>query len=158
MALLVDGVGVAVEARVVVVAHRLAEVDEPLRRPEVLLSGFPCPVLPAGREGRGWWFVVRGWWFVVSFTNREARATSHEILDVLELESADRRDYAVEILGHELLTEANRLEYLRRAIGPERRDAHLGHDLHYALADGRDVVRRLLDGVLARELRDRRQR
>ena len=47
LALLVDIVGVAFEARVVVVAHGLAEVDKALRRPEMLLSIFPCPVLAA---------------------------------------------------------------------------------------------------------------
>ena len=41
MALLVNIVGVAFEARVVIVAHGLAEVDETLRRPEMLLSIFP---------------------------------------------------------------------------------------------------------------------
>ena len=47
MALLVDVVGVALEARIVVVSHGLAEVDEALRRPQMLLAFFPCPILPA---------------------------------------------------------------------------------------------------------------
>ena len=50
MAIGVDVVGITVEARVVAVPHRLAEVDEPRRRPEVLLSAFALTVLSAGRE------------------------------------------------------------------------------------------------------------
>ena len=50
MAMLVDVVGVAVEAGVVVVAHGLAEVDEPLRGPEVLFAALARAVFAAGRK------------------------------------------------------------------------------------------------------------
>ena len=50
MAVLVDVVGIAVEARVVAVPHRLAEVDEPLRRPEMLLAALARTVRAAGRQ------------------------------------------------------------------------------------------------------------
>ena len=51
MAIVVDVVGIAVEARVVAVPHRFAEVDKPLRRPEMLLSAISSAVLPARLKG-----------------------------------------------------------------------------------------------------------
>ena len=53
VAVLVDVVGVAVEAGVVVVAHGLAEVDEPLRVPEVFFSALARAVFTAGRTTTG---------------------------------------------------------------------------------------------------------
>ena len=49
-ALVVDGIGVAFETREVVVAHRLAEVDEPLRIPEMFLPFLAATVLATGGE------------------------------------------------------------------------------------------------------------
>ena len=49
-AVLVDVVGVAVETGVVVVAHGLAEVDEPLLVPKVLFAALARAVFAAGRK------------------------------------------------------------------------------------------------------------
>ena len=114
-------VGVAVEAGVVVVAHRLAEVDEALRRPEVLLAALARAVLAADAQ-------------------RLCASARDHFLEILQLQAADWRDDALEVLRHELWTEPDGLEDLRRAVGPERRDAHLRHDLHQPLAHRRDVV------------------
>ena len=50
VAVLVDVVGVALEAGVVVVAHGLAEVDQALRVPEMLLAALARAVFSAGRK------------------------------------------------------------------------------------------------------------
>ena len=50
MAIGVDVVGIAFEARVIIVAHGLPEVDESLRSPEMLLATLAKTVLSAGRE------------------------------------------------------------------------------------------------------------
>ena len=142
MAVLVDVVGIAVEARVVAVPHRLAEVDEPRRRPEVLLSAFALTVFAAGRQCvlglRHSTFGIRQRRSVVG-----CRLSSFNyLLDVFQFQTSDGRCDAGEILGDDLRTEAHCFEDARGAVGAERRDAHLRHDLHQPLADRRHVVRR----------------
>ena len=142
-AVVVDGVGVAVEARVVAGAHRLAEVRDALRRPEVLLAVLAEAVLAARREDGG---RVRG------------PRLGEAALDVLELEPADGRGDAGEVFADELRAESDGFEDARAAVGAQRRDAHLGHDLHQALAHRADVVRGGLDGIGPADLGDGRQR
>ena len=136
MAVLVDGVGVAMEARVVVLAHGFAEVRDALRIPQVLHAALAVAVLPAGREN-----VARvpatqlgigiGHWQHFHIGN---------IFQIFQLQAADGRDDAAEVVAHDLRTETDCLEDAGRAVRTQGRDAHLGHDLHDSLADGRNIV------------------
>ena len=122
----VDGVGVALEERGVVAPHRLAEVRQALRVPQMLLA-VPAQVVfaaGAGRDGTG--------------LGRLLLPSEDERLDVIELESAHGRCYGAEVGLHELRAEADGLEYLGAAVGAQRRDAHLRHDLEEALVHGGD--------------------
>ena len=52
MAVLVDVVRVSFETGIVVVSHGFTEVNDALRRPEVLLSAFAETILSTGGEGQ----------------------------------------------------------------------------------------------------------
>ena len=165
MAVLVDVVGIAVEARVVAVPHRFAEVDEPRRRPEMLLAALARAVLAAGRQC---FFNTetqrRRGRFAATDLSAALRLCVKNFLQVFQFQTADGRCDAGEILGDDLRAKTDGLEDARGAVGAERRDAHLRHDLHQTLADRRHVVRRRLVGGdhraprLRRNIRDRRER
>ena len=68
--------------------------------------------------------------------------------DAVEPDAADPAGGPGEVAGGQRRVQADRLEHLRAAVGRDRRDAHLGHDLQDALAQaGHDVVRGRLGGV-----------
>ena len=66
--------------------------------------------------------------------------------DDLESDAPELGLGAGEVLVDELLREADGLEHLCAGVGGHRRDAHLGHDLQHALAEGLDEVRDRLGG------------
>ena len=81
---------------------------------------------------------------------------AHRLLgDLVEPDALDRRHGPGEVLVEEDAVEPDGIEDLRAAIGLERADAHLGHHLQDALADGVGVVlahlggRKLDAGILA---------
>ena len=66
---------------------------------------------------------------------------AHRFLGHLgQVDAFDRGGSAGEVLFDELARQADRVKDLRTAIGLVGADAHLGHDLEDALADGLDVV------------------
>ncbi|MBG9887289.1 hypothetical protein ABE10_12290, partial [Bacillus toyonensis] len=60
--------------------------------------------------------------------------------DVLDPDSTEPRRGAGEVGVDELLTEPDGLEDLRAGVGPDRGDAHLGHDLQHALTQRVDQI------------------
>ena len=104
VAVLVDVVGVAVEAGVVVVAHGLAEVDEPLRVPEVLFAALARAVFAAGRK-RGMWncgiveiwnrgimqMVIHTLSFIFAYFHIFTIPQFHIFLDIFQLQPAGIR-------------------------------------------------------------------
>ena len=65
---------------------------------------------------------------------------SHGVFgDGIEADSAQRRRRSREVPVDQLARQPHRLEYLGTAVTLKRRDAHLGHDLEQALADGLHV-------------------
>lgn len=69
--------------------------------------------------------------------------------DVGKFDAADPRCRSGEVAVDYAAVDADRLEYLRRTVTAERRDAHLGHDFEQPLVDGVDVV---FDGARRIEL------
>jgi hypothetical protein len=61
-------------------------------------------------------------------------------LDRGDVDAADARDGAWEVLLDDVVGEAHRLEDLRADVGRDRRDSHLGHRLEEPLAHRLDVV------------------
>ena len=77
--------------------------------------------------------------------------------DLLKSHALDPAIGAGEIFGDEIGFQAHGVENLRTAIGLIGGDAHLGHHLEDALAEGLDIaVRRLLKGQLPVEFRQHR--
>src|SRR5688572_2949080 len=78
----------------------------------------------------------------VDLTRRECLVVTREdfLRDHIETDTTDARRGAREVVIDDILTQADRFEYLRTAITLHRRDAHLGHDLYNALGRGFDHV------------------
>ena len=110
-------------------AGGLQQVDG-LGAVEVDLAVPPVLVATAGAEAGG----VRGpvWVGLVV-------AQAHFPGDDIDADAADAGGGAREILVHEVLAEAERLEDLGAVVALHRGDAHLGHDLDDALVDCLDV-------------------
>jgi len=84
----------------------------------------------------------------------QRRRGAEGVFDFMEAEAADARGRAGEAAVDDFLGEPDRLEQLRRTIGPERRNAHFRHDFEEPLVHRLDVVRRRGDLVLREERRD----
>ena len=131
----VDARGVFPEAIEALLADGPLQQGDGLRAPQVPLAIAAHGVEAAARQhGRG------------PGSRRIGRAPAREGVagQPLEAEAADPRDGAVEIARDQRLREADGLEHLGAAVAPQRRDAHLGHDLAQTLVERRDIV---LDGL-----------
>jgi hypothetical protein len=133
--LVVDQPRVFPEHPVVVRAHRLLELVDRLRIPQVLLPADPHLVEPAG---------VQQPVFVRVLPVRLAMPCQGLGGDLAEPDPPEPGGRAAEILVHELSPEADGLEDLRPDVASQRRDPHLAHRLEQPLLDGRDVG---VDGI-----------
>ena len=70
----------------------------------------------------------------------------------IQFDTAELARGSGEVLVHHALGQPHRFEGLRPAIGGDRGDAHLGHDLQHALAQRLDQVGRRLLAVHPRDL------
>ena len=129
---LVRVAGELLERLVVVRARSVLQRGDGVGIPHVILA-IPTPVVhAAGRQFMGAIPPLVGVGGLVPSDGLP--------LDLLDSDTANSRRSPREILVDELLIESDRFEYLRSSIALQRRDAHLGHGLHYALYDGFDVV------------------
>ena len=152
LGLVVDLVGVAAEDLPLLGAGRVLEAGDGRGVEEVVLALAAPLVVAAGLER-----AVR---------RRDARGRvglevsgQHLLGDDVEADAAQRRGRAGEVLVDELLGQAHGLEDLGAAVGGDGGDAHLGHDLEDAVAEGVDEVvdggvRVDLDGARAGEVLD----
>ena len=142
--LLIDLVGVAAELLELPGAGGVLEAEDRLRREQVRLP-LPTPlVLPAHREA-----AVGGMLAV----HRIGQGVPRRVLrgDDVQRDPSQAADGPGEPGLHEVLGQAHRLEDLGAAVGGDRGDAHLRHDLQDALPE-RPVE--VLDGLLGGEVAD----
>ena len=112
-------------------AHRMLQRRDRVRVPGMHLAAQAIGVFAADIER-------------VAVDRRVAEGvavTAHVLLrHLVHADAFDGGRRAEEVAGDELGLEADRIEDLRAAIGLVGRDAHLGHHLEQALADGLDVA------------------
>ena len=138
LGLLVHPVGVLLEDVVAAGAGGVLEAEDGLRVEQVRLA-LAAPLVLAADLQR----AVRG-----GDAGGRVRlgVPGGDLLgDDVEADAADLGGGAVEVLVDEVLVEADGLEDLGAAVGGDGGDAHLGHDLQDALAEGVDQV---ADGLL----------
>ena len=131
----VDARGIVPVAIEAFLADGLLQQGDGLGAPEVPLAVAAHGIEAAARQhGRR-----TGW-------RRKGRAPARVGVasQPFEAEAADPRDGAGKVAFGQRLRESDRLEHLRAAVAPQRRDAHLGHDLAQTLVERRDIV---LDGL-----------
>ncbi|GAB5505428.1 MAG: hypothetical protein Rhirs2KO_05910 [Rhizobiaceae bacterium] len=121
-----------------VLPHCVLKFGNGVGRPQMRLAAHPVHVLATDIE--------RG-------TQQRVGAESTRMTlgcltgNFLQPDTFDGRRRAGEIFLHEIGLQAHRVENLGAAIGLIGRNAHLGHDLEYALADRLDVARHHLMGI-----------
>ena len=123
--LLVDRVGVFLEERVLATPSGVLQLEDGLGCEEVTLAVATPPVSASGRK------VV---YCVLGRLDRSATGERFA-LHTTDVESTNARWRAGEVGVHERAVQANRLEDLGTPVAANRRDAHLGHDLHQALVE-----------------------
>ena len=144
LGLLVHTVRVLLEDVVAAGARGVLEAEDRLRVEQVRLALAAPLVLAAYVQG-----AVRG--RDAGGRVRLGVAGGDLLGDDVEADAADLGGGAVEVLLDEGLVETDGLEDLGATVGGDRRDAHLGHDLQDALAEGVDQV---ADGLLGLDVRE----
>ncbi len=129
--LIVDQFAVFLEHLVIVAADGVLQLVDRLRIEQVILA-FLAPLILAARVED----------VAIERPLREGAVVPRLDLggDHVQTDAGDARRRPGEILVDDLLAQADRLEDLCAAIALRRGNAHLGHDLHDALADRLDVV------------------
>ncbi len=150
LALVVDQPGIFLVGLVLAGTRRMLQLGDRIRRPHVLFATNAEGIFAADIEHAGQHRVVaEGGGMGVERFER----------DFLEADALDLGRRAGEVAGDEIGRKADRLEYLRAAVGLVGRDAHLGHHLHQPLADGLDeALLRVVGAELARQLVGDRRR
>ena len=139
LGLIVDQLGVFLVGLVLARAGRMLQLGDGVRGPHVFFATGAISVFAASIEHGGQHRVGRE-----GFGMQTDGFLGH----LEDTDTLDVRRRTGEILLDEVLLQANGFEDLGAGVGHVGRDAHLGHDLAQALADGLDEVLGELLGLL----------
>ncbi|MNU94222.1 hypothetical protein D3C71_841800 [compost metagenome] len=147
-ALVVDDLRVFLVRAVVVGARSVLQLGDGIRRPHVLFAADAVGILATRIQVIGQHRVG---------AERGAVLAQRFFGDLEDADAFDVGRGAGEVLVHQAALQADGFEDLRAGVGHVGRDAHLGHDLVQALADGLDEVLHGLFGVIHLAQRFQRQ-